>query len=394
MAIRFSIYFHTQESGEYLKQVVSSYASGQLVAAADLTQLPPPGANNNDIILLDYEAANCELDRWIETTVANPRSPAVFLYSKEISTDFLYKALRLGVKECFGFPITAEKLQEAVNRIPARTTTDGGSKKHPRVITFLGCKGGVGTSFLAANVACLLTQGQPERLLMMDLDLRYAELSYFFNVRPEHTLSELIQNLKRLDSFYFQSIIHSYNEHLYILPAPNRLEEGEAVTPAHLEKILRYIVENLGFRWILLDCCHQLDEITLKALEMSDALVLVSNQSVPALANAKKVLEVLKLLDLKGLNIGVWINAWEKQGDLNLPEIEGFLGRKVSGTLGRDPKQVDWSINEGKPLVEFLPRHPLCRDLGKIAASLSPEEKLPGSNGKGHSWFRRLWSKN
>ena len=56
------------------------------------------------------------------------------------------------------------------------------------------------------------------------------------------------------------------------LPAPARLEEAETINAGHLEKIIRYIKENLGFRWILIDCCHQFDEITLKALELSDIL--------------------------------------------------------------------------------------------------------------------------
>lgn len=392
MPIRFSVYYHTRENGEYLKQVVSSYGSGQLVAAGELTQLPAPGDHNNDVILLDYAEANPALDRWIEKTGALPKSPAIMLYCKEISTDCLFKALRLGAKECFAFPIQEEEFREAVSRILTRSAPAEGLKKATRVVAFLGCKGGVGTSFLAANFACLLSQAQQGRVLLMDLDLRYGQISYFFDLRPQHTLNEVIQNLHRLDSFYFQSIIHSYNECLYLLPAPTRLEEGEAVTPAHLEKILRFIEDSLGFRWILLDCCHQLDEVTLKALELSDELVLVSNQSVPALSNAKKMLAVLKLLDLKGLNPGLWINSWEKR-ELNLAEIEAFLGRKVSGLVTRDHKQVEWSINEGKPLVEALPRHPIRRDLAKIAAALYPEVNLPGSNGNKYRWFQRLRSK-
>ncbi len=393
MPLRFGVYYHTQENGDYLRSVVNSYGSGELVKAAELTQLPESAGHQNDIIFLDYEANNPELDRWIEKTSATPQSPAIFLYSKEISTEHLYKALRLGAKECFSFPIKEEEFREAVGRILSRGAIRERLKKATRVVAFLGCKGGVGTSFLVTNVARLLAQAQQGRTLVVDLDLRYAELSYFFDIRPQHTLHEMIQNLAKLDSFYFQNIVHSYNEQLYLLPAPDRLEEGEAVTPAHLEKILHFIVDNLGFRWVLLDCCHQIDEITLKALEMADDLVLVSSQSVPALSNARKVTEVLKLLDIKSLKVRLWINAWEKQGDLSLPEIESFLGRKVNGTVARDSKQVEWSINEGKPLVEVLPRHPICRDLANIAMTLAGEEKVAGRNGRGLGWFRRLWSR-
>jgi hypothetical protein len=78
-------------------------------------------------------------------------------------------------------------------------------------------------------------------------------------------------------------------------------EEAEAINASHLETIIGYIKHNLGFRWILIDCCHQLDEITMKALEFSESLMLVTGQSIPALSNAKKMLETLNLLELKEL---------------------------------------------------------------------------------------------
>ena len=84
------------------------------------------------------------------------------------------------------------------------------------------------------------------------------------------------------------------------LPAPARLEEAEAINAGHLEKIIGYLKENLGFRWILIDCCHQLDEITMKALEFSESLMLVTAQSIPAISNAKKMLDILAVLELEG----------------------------------------------------------------------------------------------
>ena len=67
--------------------------------------------------------------------VVNPKSPAIFLYFKEISTNNLWKAIRLGAKECFTFPIQAEDFQEAVKRIAARTEVrKGRGKTHPNHI--------------------------------------------------------------------------------------------------------------------------------------------------------------------------------------------------------------------------------------------------------------------
>ena len=167
------------------------------------------------------------------------------------------------------------------------------------------------------------------------------------------------------------------------LPAPARLEEAETINAGHLEKIIGYLKENLGFRWILIDCCHQLDEITLKALELSESLMLVTAQSIPALSNAKKMLDILDLLELKELEVEVWVNYWDRQHELTVADVENFLGKKIAGTITCDYKQASFSINEGKLLVETSPRHPICRRL-----EIDGRKNQPGGYAGGNQRLR------
>ncbi|MEJ2431579.1 MAG: hypothetical protein P8075_22095 [Deltaproteobacteria bacterium] len=143
----------------------------------------------------------------------------------------------------------------------------------------------------------------------------------------------------------------------------------------------------------MIDCCHQFDEITLKALELSDILVLVTAQSVPALSNTKKMLEILTLLELKNLDIQVWVNFWDRQTELALSDIEGFLGKKVAGTIACDYKQVGFSINEGRPLVQENRRHPIYAELKQMAINISRDKTLEENNESGWKWLQRLWRK-
>jgi len=137
-----------------------------------------------------------------------------------------------------------------------------------------------------------------------------------------------------------------------------------------------------------LDCCHQMDEVTLKALELSDDILLVTNPSIPALSNAKKLLELLHLLDLGGIRSEVILNSWQKRGDLGETEVVGFLGREINSKITFDPMQVGRSINEGRPLGEMAPRHPVCQDLRTIATRLLGDDS--SRNGKGLGWIKRL----
>ena len=224
MSTQFSIYYSSPENQAYLRQIVEASGAGKLVESNDLAHLPAQAVNGSDVVFLEYQENNPELDHWIEKIAANPRSPAIFLYFKEISTNNLWKAIRLGAKECFTFPIQEEDFQQAVKRIWARTEVRKGSAKPTQIISFLGCKGGVGTTFLVANLAGLLAQERRGKVLLVDLDLGFGQLNYFIDVHPEHTLTGVIENLERLDNNYLQSIFYPIGDNCYLLPAPARLE--------------------------------------------------------------------------------------------------------------------------------------------------------------------------
>jgi pilus assembly protein CpaE len=393
MSIRFSVYYNSPENGEYLRQAINALGGIRLVAADDLSHLPLQGENGSDILFVEYQEDNAALDQWIEKTAANPQSPPIFLYFQEISTNCLWKALRLGAKECFTYPVKAEELQKAATRVLARATRHEDSAQSARMVSFLGSKGGVGTTLVAANTALALSQKLADEILLIDLDLRYGQLNYFLDAQPQHTLTELTQNIERLDSAYLRSTLYTYAKNLYLLPAPARLEEAEAITPEQIEQILRSIKNSLGLQWVFLDCGHEVDEFSIRALELSEELVLIANATIPALSNARKILELLKLLNLQDLKTRLWLNCWENQGDLSLEEVVNFLGVKVNGTLPFARKEVEQSINEGKPLLELIPRHPLAVCLKGLAESIRGTEGAEGPQNSPGRWFARLWRK-
>ena len=131
----------------------------------------------------------------------------------------------------------------------------------------------------------------------------------------------------------------------------------------------------------------------MKALELSESLVLVTAQSIPGLSNAKKMLDTLGLLKLKGLEVEVWVNCWDRQHELTVSDAENFLGKTIAGTITCDHQQASFSVNEGKLLVETSPRHPISADLKLMAGKISPEDTPEKTNGSRWKWLQRLWSK-
>jgi pilus assembly protein CpaE len=210
---------------------------------------------------------------------------------------------------------------------------------------------------------------------------------YFLDAKPQYTMAEVIDNVEHLDDSYLKSLFFHWDQNLQLLPAPARLEEAEAVTSENLEKVLNFVKNLSTYSHVLLDAGHHLDEISMKALELADQVILVTNQSVPALSNAKKLLEVLELLGFGDLNLEVWLNSWEKHGDLSLEDVTKFLGREVKGTVPFDATEVGISINEGVPLIKSSPNLSLCQELRELASHFSEEPGLTRAQHSRWNWL-------
>lgn len=116
--MKFSVYYFSQEHGEYLRQVVASAGIGQGKQFQDLSDL---GCETEaDVVLVEYEDNNPQLDTWIAQTTRTPESPEIFLFVREVSPRIIWKALKLGARELFNGTIPAADFQAALRRVELR----------------------------------------------------------------------------------------------------------------------------------------------------------------------------------------------------------------------------------------------------------------------------------
>ena len=258
----------------------------------------------------------------------------------------------------------------------ARPDAETGVAEHTRLVSFLGSKGGVGNTFLTVNVAYLLAREKLGRVLVVDLDLLYGQAIYFLDAKPKQTIIEVIENLADLDNSYLQSLFFNYSDYLSLLAAPSRLEDAETVTPGQVREILNYLKTLQVFKWIFIDCPHHLGEVTLTALESSDDIFLTTVHSLPALYNAKKLLNLLNLLGKGQARVSVILNSSQMHKSLTDTEMQQFLGHELSYKIGFDPTQVERSIDEGQPLAALAPKVAISLGLNNLADKFLENDNL------------------
>src|SRR5258708_39563122 len=81
-----------------------------------------------------------------------------------------------------------------------------GASKLGKIYTFLGVKGGVGTTTLAVNFAGVLAQ-RKKNTVLLDLDWTSNDAAMQLGAAPQYTLQELGENLSRMDQALFEGFV-------------------------------------------------------------------------------------------------------------------------------------------------------------------------------------------
>jgi Flp pilus assembly CpaE family ATPase len=69
--------------------------------------------------------------------------------------------------------------------------------------------------------------------------------------------------------------------------------------------------------------------------------------------------------------VRIVVNRWSKQIDIDLRQVEKFLGEPAIGFVTSDYPTAVTSINLGQPLVRSDPNSKIAQEITRIARSLS-----------------------
>jgi pilus assembly protein CpaE len=131
----------------------------------------------------------------------------------------LYRDLQeAGVSNYIIKPLTRELLTKAL--APKPSYGDMGraaALKLGKMVSFIGARGGVGTTTMAANLAWHLANRQSRRVALVDLDLQHGDCPLLFNADTTPGLRDALANPLRLDPLLLDRIMNQHGERLFLL---------------------------------------------------------------------------------------------------------------------------------------------------------------------------------
>jgi pilus assembly protein CpaE len=290
----------------------------------------------------------------------------------------LMQAIRIGVKEFFPQPIKRSDVEQALKRFKerrAQATPAATYQKSGKLISVIGSKGGVGTTTISVNLAVTLAgQEKNQSVAILDMNTLFGEIPLFLEISPKYHWGEITKNIERLDDTFLMNVLSKHSSGVHVLPSPGYLNGHQAPTPHIMERLLGLMKR--VFDYVVIDCGQSTNETTLKTLQMSDEVFLVSVLSLPCLANTNKLLK--SLIDLGYLRkerIKVVMNRYLKKNEISLQDAKKGIGHDLSWIIPNDYGTTMSAINNGRPLSEIAPRSKIVKSFEEMAEIMFPRKK-------------------
>jgi pilus assembly protein CpaE len=269
------------------------------------------------------------------------------------------QAMRMGANDFLTQPIKRTDFREAMarfERAPKRVNTT--ESNLGKVYTFLGTKGGIGTTSLAVNFASVLAQ-RKQSVVAVDLDWTANDVAMQVGAAPQYTLSEVAENLSRMDQALFESFVSRDPLGFYMIGPSDTLEQRAYFTEPMFREFSTFLIEK--YDSTVIDAGKSInDEVVAAACQASSTIFLVVSQEFASIRNAQRYLAMLVRTGFTQDQIKVVVSKYQKKPGAtmaSLDQIKQTLNQPVFYGIPESPAFLA-AVNKARPLVadrQFAP---------------------------------------
>ena len=282
-------------------------------------------------------------------------SPDLFVVVSNFHADgeTVIQCMRAGANEFLLQPIKRTEFRDAMGRLERapRHGTGGGESKLGKIYTFVGTKGGVGTTTLATNFAAVLAQRKVSTVAL-DLDWVGNDVAMQLGASPQYTLLEVAENLERMDQALFEGFVTRDPLGFFLVGPPDALEQQGHFSEHMLREFATFLVEK--YEAIVVDGGRAINnELVMAAAQVSACVFLVIDQEFPSIRNAQRYIAHLMRMGFNQEQVKVVVNRYSKKvtsSQASLEQIQQTLNQSVFYGIPSSPAVLA-SINKGRPFV-------------------------------------------
>jgi pilus assembly protein CpaE len=229
-------------------------------------------------------------------------------------------------------------------------------------------KGGTGCTTIAVNLALAL-HNDDTRVVIVDSNLQYGDVAVFFNEQGKNTIANLASLADDLDPDIVEGVLLKHAATgISILASPSRPEHADKISADQFLKIVEFLRQM--YAYVVIDTSPYLSDVTVAAIDVSDVIVLVTTQDIPAIKNARLFLDLLQNLRIDRGRVAFVMNRFDKRIAITAERVGENLKQEVAAVLPLDERVVIPAVNRGVPFMVDNKAQPVARGIFGLAESV------------------------
>ncbi len=339
-----------------------------------------------DVILMDINLPGMDgITATGKVIEINPVVQVIML-SVQGESDYMRRAMMAGARDYLTKPPGADELLDAIHRanelrqrmgpvvgIAAAGRSEVSASRSSRaldakVITVYSPKGGTGCTTIAVNLAIALQDllGSDSQVCLLDANLQFGDVSIFMKLQATRTLADLAPHVNDLDLDLLKTVLIPHSSGVNVLVAPPTPEDAEQYHDGELDDSgvnyqLKMILEfaRHQFDYIIIDTAHQVDNVLLTAIDLSDLLLVVTRPVIPEIRGARLFMDLLHKLDYGMDKVALVINSVDNKRMRIQPEAIERAMMPALVHIPLDERTALRAANLGEPVMVKGSRTPL-----------------------------------
>ena len=343
-----------------------------------------------DVLIADVDAEDPDDIAALSHFMRAPENKAMstLATTEHATVSAMRRLLREGVVDCVPQPLSEADVIDGIRAVITRTNRRQPGKDG-MVFSFIQASGGMGSTSLAVHTALSLgtPNGKVPEVCLMDLDLQFGNAAMSLDLSNAAGLLELIRSPERLDPTLLRGAMVRHKSGLFVLPAPSIPVPLDALRSDTLGQVLELARQE--FDYTVIDVPRALTSWTEALLASSDMILLVVQLNVPAIRQARRLLDTLEEEGHYSLPISIVCNRYVRRWgeNVDVKQAEKALGRKIDHYIANDYPVVLSALNQGIPAFDVKRRSGFSKDVRAFAktaahkvAATRTRDTHPGPN--------------
>jgi pilus assembly protein CpaE len=327
------------------------------------------------VVVIVGEDPAAAIDCLREWSERSPR-PLLIAFHREWPLPLMRQILQAGANELVTMPPNVHELELIFLKLTeSRHPRERGRDGMGRVYAVTGLTGGVGISTVSANLALALKYSMNRRVAILDLDLQSGGLNLTLHLEPTETIVALLEKLEHLDSTRLEAALTKHPAGIYLLAAPQRIEQADLVSDVATAAILDKMRQL--FDVVVVDCGWHVTDNALVTWERCNQVLYVTDQSLASAGRMPRFMQFFASLGLRGVNARLVLNRFVARSGASRDEIAQAAQAPIFASIPRDDRLMDTLQLYSEDLWRRAPSSRLARAFEDLARRLESPDATP-----------------